>query len=38
MLGGQKESDAREETTIKDFGDILLKESTNTLLNILLAA
>jgi tRNA(adenine34) deaminase len=27
MLVGQKESGARQETTIKDFGDILLKES-----------
>lgn len=27
MLASQKESGARQETTIKDFGDILLKES-----------
>lgn len=27
QLGGQKESGVRQETTIKDFGDILLKES-----------
>lgn len=27
MLAGQKESGARQETTIKDFGNVLLKES-----------
>jgi hypothetical protein len=27
MLATQKEGSARQETTIKDFGDIVLKES-----------